>query len=305
MAKHYDIAELSIYKHNISRKQALSTSILDYKNTFNMNQIFSLNQPKDTNASAPVMLVTGGAKRIGAAIVRAAHEQGYRVIIHCHHSKQEANALADALNNSRANSVVVVLADLAVVNNSETLQQFTRNIMQAFGQLDVLVHNASRFYPSPLGHINLDQWDELFLTNAKAPLLLSQALYPYLRTQQGCIISLLDIHAHNKPFGHYAVYNMAKAAHRMMVQSLALDMAPDIRVNGVAPGVNILPDADSDQALDQQQQKSIVDSIPMQRIGKPAEIAHSVLYLAQASYVTGEIITVDGGRSLTLAGGHI
>ena len=305
MAKHYDIAESSIYKQNISRKQALSTSILDYKNTFNMNQIFSLNQPKDTNASAPVMLVTGGAKRIGAAIVRAAHEQGYRVIIHCHHSKQEANALADALNNSRANSVVVVLADLAVVNNSETLQQFTRNIMQAFGQLDVLVHNASRFYPSPLGHINLDQWDELFLTNAKAPLLLSQALYPYLRTQQGCIISLLDIHAHNKPFGHYAVYNMAKAAHRMMVQSLALDMAPDIRVNGVAPGVNILPDADSDQALDQQQQKSIVDSIPMQRIGKPAEIAHSVLYLAQASYVTGEIITVDGGRSLTLAGGHI
>ena len=305
MAKHYDNVELSIYKHNIARKQAFSTSILDYKNTFNMNQIFSLNQPKDTNASAPVMLVTGGAKRIGAAIVRAAHEQGYRVIIHCHHSKQEANALADALNNSRANSVVVVLADLAVVNNSETLQQFTRNIMQAFEQLDVLVHNASRFYPTPLGSIENAQWDELFLTNAKAPLLLSQALYPYLRTQQGCIISLLDIHAHNKPFGHYAVYNMAKAAHRMMVQSLALDMAPDVRVNGVAPGVNILPDADSDQALDQQQQKSIVDSIPMQRIGKPAEIAHSVLYLAQASYVTGEIITVDGGRSLTLAGGHI
>ena len=303
MAKHYDIAELSIYKQNISRKQALSTSILDYRNTFNMNQVFSLNQPKDTNASAPVMLVTGGAKRIGAAIVRVAHEQGYRVIIHCHHSKQEANALADALNQSRPHSAMVVLADLAVVNNSETLQQFTLNIMRAFGQLDVLVHNASRFYPTPLGHINIEQWDELFLTNAKAPLLLSQALYPYLRTQQGCIISLLDIHAHNKPFGHYAVYNMAKAAHRMMVQSLALDMAPDVRVNGVAPGVNILPDADSDQALDRQQQKSIIDSIPMQRIGKPAEIAHSVLYLVEASYVTGEIITVDGGRSLTLAGG--
>ena len=268
-----------------------------------MNQEFGLNQPKDTNVSAPVMLVTGGAKRIGAAIVRAAHEQGYRVIIHCHHSKQEANALADAMNNSRADSAAVVLADLAVVNNNETLQQFTLNIMRAFGQLDVLVHNASRFYPTPLGHINIEQWDELFLTNAKAPLLLSQALYPYLRKQQGCIISLLDIHAHNKPFGHYAVYNMAKAAHRMMVQSLALDMAPDVRVNGVAPGVNILPDADSDQALDQQQQKSIIDSIPMQRIGKPAEIAHSVLYLVEASYVTGEIITVDGGRSLTLAGG--
>ena len=305
MAKHYDNVELSIYKHNISRKQALSTSILDYKITFNMNQEFSLNQPKDTNASAPVMLVTGGAKRIGAAIVRAAHEQGYRVIIHCHHSKQEANALADALNQSRPDSVVIILADLAVVNNNETLQLFTSNIMRAFGQLDVLVHNASRFYPSPLGHIDHSQWDELFLTNAKAPLLLSQALYPYLRTQQGCIISLLDIHAHDKPFANYTVYNMAKAAHRMMVQSLALDMAPDVRVNGVAPGVNILPEADSDQALDQQQQKSIIDSIPMQRIGRPEEIAHSVLYLVHASYVTGEIITVDGGRSLTLAGSHI
>ena len=305
MAKHYDIAELSIYKQNISRKQALSTSILDYENTFNMNQVFSSNQPKYTNASAPVMLVTGGAKRIGAAIVRAAHEQGYRVIIHCHSSEQEATALADSLNQIRADSAVVVLADLAVVNNSDMLQLFTRNIMQAFGQLDVVVHNASRFYPTPLGDINLEQWDELFLTNAKAPLLLSQALYPYLCTRQGCIISLLDIHADNKPFKNYTVYNMAKAAHRMMVQSLSLEMAPDVRVNGVAPGVNILPEANSDQALGQQQQKSIIDSIPMQRIGKPAEIAHSVLYLVEASYLTGEIITVDGGRSLTLAGGHI
>ncbi|MGP5438208.1 MULTISPECIES: pteridine reductase [Psychrobacter] len=270
-----------------------------------MNQEFSLSQSKYSNTSAPVMVVTGGAKRIGAAIVRAAHEQGYRVIIHCHHSEQEANVLADALNNSRPDSAVVIITDLAVVNNSQTLQRFTRNIMQAFGQLDVLVHNASRFYPSPLGNINHAQWDELFLTNAKAPLLLSQALYPYLRTQQGCIISLLDIHAHNKPFKNYAVYNMAKAAHRMMVQSLALDMAPEVRVNGVAPGVNILPEADSDQALHPQQQKSIIDSIPMQRIGKPEEIAHSVLYLARASYVTGEIIAVDGGRSLTLAGGHV
>ena len=253
--------------------------------------------------SAPVMLVTGSAKRIGAAIVRAAHEQGYRVIIHCHHSMQEANALADELNDTRDHSAVVIMADLAVVNNSETLQQFTQNIMQVFGQLDVLVHNASRFYPTPLGSIHHDQWDELLLSNAKAPLLLSQALYPYLKMQQGCIISLLDIHAHDKPFANYTVYNMAKAAHRMMVQSLALDMAPEVRVNGVAPGVNILPDADTDQALDSEQQNKIISSIPMQRIGTPADIAHSVLYLSQASYVTGEIISVDGGRSLTLAGG--
>ena len=252
---------------------------------------------------APVMLVTGSAKRIGAAIIRASHKQGYRVIIHCHHSEQEANTLVADLNQAWADSAVVIMADLAVVNNSETLQQFTQNIMQVFGQLDVLVHNASRFYPTPLSNINHDQWDELLLSNAKAPLLLSQALYPYLKMQQGCIISLLDIHAHNKPFANYTVYNMAKAAHRMMVQSLALDMAPEVRVNGIAPGVNILPDADSDQALDSEQQNKIISSIPMQRIGTPDDIAHSVLYLAQASYVTGEIITVDGGRSLTLAGG--
>ena len=266
-----------------------------------MNPKYKPAQPINTHA--PVMLVTGSAKRIGAAIIRAAHKQGYRVIIHCHHSEQEANALADDLNEDRADSAMVIVADLAVVNNSKTLQQFANNIMQAFGQLDVLVHNASRFYPTPLGSIEDAQWNELFLTNAKAPLLLSQALYPYLKAQQGCIISLLDIHANNKPFSTYTVYNMAKAAHRMMVQSLALDMAPDVRVNGVAPGVNILPETDSDQALDQQQQRSITNSIPMQRIGTPAEIAHSVLYLVEASYVTGEIITVDGGRSLTLAGG--
>lgn len=267
-----------------------------------MTQKLTTTQPM--TIPSPVMLVTGSAKRIGAAIVRAAHRQGYRVIIHCHHSEQEAHALADELNDTWAHSAVVIIADLAVVNQRDTLKHLTQTIMQAFGQLDVLVHNASRFYPTPLGSINYDQWDELLLTNAKAPLLLSQALYPYLKSQQGCIISLLDIHAHDKPFANYTVYNMAKAAHRMMVQSLALDMAPEVRVNGVAPGVNILPDADSDQALDSQQQSKIISSIPMQRIGIPAEIAHSVLYLAQASYVTGEIITVDGGRSLTLAGGN-
>ena len=258
-----------------------------------------------THTFEPVMLVTGSAKRIGAAIIRAAHKQGYRVIIHCCHSEQEANTLANELNETWANSAAVILANLAVVNDTKALAQFVQTIMQAFGQLDVLVHNASRFYPSPLGSIDQSQWDELFLTNAKAPLLLSQAFYPYLKTQQGCIISLLDIHAHDKPFANYTVYNMAKAAHRMMVQSLALDMAPEVRVNGVAPGVNILPEAGSDQALDSKQQKNIINSIPMQRIGIPDEIAHSVLYLAEASYVTGEIITVDGGRSLTLAGGQV
>jgi len=268
-----------------------------------MNQLS--NHSESINTLAPVMLVTGSAKRIGAAIIRAAHRRGYRVIIHYHHSQLEANALADELNQIRADSATVITADLAIVNDCDALNQFTETVMEAFGQLDVLVHNASRFYPTPLGNIDYEQWDELFLTNAKAPLLLSQALHPYLQIQGGSIISLLDIHAHDKPFSNYAVYNMAKAAHRMMVKSLALDMAPHVRVNGVAPGVNVLPETDSDQALDEQQQHRIVASIPMQRIGTPDDIAHCVLYLAQASYVTGEIITVDGGRSLTLAGSNI
>ncbi|MEZ7502731.1 pteridine reductase [Psychrobacter sp. Arc29] len=270
-----------------------------------MNQESNALPSKNTDTQPPVMLVTGSAKRIGAAIIRAAHSQGYRVIIHCHRSEKEANSLADQLNKSRANSAVVIVADLAVVNHGAALEDFVKNIIEAFGQLDVLVHNASRFYPSPLGNIDYTQWDELLLTNAKAPLLLSQALVPYLKHQQGCIISLLDIHAQDRPFSNYTVYNMAKAAHRMMVQSLALELAPDIRVNGVAPGVNILPESDSDQALDNVKQQDIIASVPMQRIGKPEEIAHSVLYLVQASYVTGEIITVDGGRSLTLAGGSV
>ncbi|MDN6275986.1 pteridine reductase [Psychrobacter sp.] len=261
-------------------------------------------QQANNNANSPVMLVTGSAKRIGAAIVTAAHQQGYRVIIHCHQSKQEAEALAAQLNQARAASATVIIADLTLVNESNRLNDFVERIMSCFGRLDALIHNASRFYPSPFGSIDHTQWDELFLTNAKAPLLLSQALLPHLIKTQGCIISLLDIHAQDRPFKNYTVYNMAKAAHRMMVQSLALEVAPEVRVNGVAPGVNILPPVDSDQAMDAQQQQSIVNSIPLQRIGTPKEIAHSTLYLAQASYITGEVINVDGGRRLTLAGDH-
>ncbi len=260
--------------------------------------------PHLNNASdALVMLVTGSAKRIGAAIIQAAHAQGYRVIIHCNSSRQAADVLASKLNQSRTDSAAVIHADLAVVNEQATLAEFVQRIIAIFGQLDVLVHNASRFYPTALASIDNEQWDELFLTNAKVPLLLSQALLPYLQAQQGCIISLLDIHAHDKPFNGYTIYNMAKAAQRTMVQSLALELAPLVRINGVAPGVNILPDSASDQALDQDKQAKIIASIPMQRIGTPDDIAHSVLYLVQASYVTGQIITIDGGRSLTLAGG--
>ena len=255
--------------------------------------------------NAPVMLVTGSAKRIGAAIIRAAHHAGYRVIIHANNSADQARELAAQLNTLRANSAAVVVTDLAVIDDTSALQDFVNDVLRSFGQLDVLVHNASRFYPTAIGHITHSAWDELMLTNAKAPLLLSQAFLPHLQAANGCIISLLDIHADNKPFIGYSVYNMAKSAHRTMVQSLALELAPAVRVNGIAPGVNVLPEDQSDQALSDAQQAAIVQSIPMQRIGKPTDIAECALYLARASYITGEVITVDGGRSLTLAGGNV
>ena len=256
------------------------------------------------NHDAPVMLITGAAKRIGATIAEQAHHDGYRVIVHYHASQLAAKDLVNRLNHLRADSAKIVQADLGCIEDAAQLTEFTEQIMQAFGRLDVVVHNASRFYPTPMGQITLSDWQELFLTNAKAPLMLTQALLPHLQSANGNIISLLDIHANDKPFVPYSVYNMAKAAHRSMVQSLALELAPSLRVNGIAPGVNILHEDDSDQAIDPALQSSIIDSIPLQRVGAPEDIAECVMYLASASYVTGQIIAIDGGRSLTLAGHH-
>lgn len=264
---------------------------------------FEMNSPTFKTTNAPVMLVTGAAKRIGAAIICAAHHQGYRVIIHCHQSEQDALELAKKLNAKRDNSAAVIKADLTVVNCPRKLNDFAQMIIRTFGRLDVLIHNASRFYPTPIGDITLQNWDELMLSNAKAPLLLTQALRAELAKTKGCIISLLDIHGLQQPFLGYTVYNMAKAAHAMMVKSLALEFAPKIRVNGMALGANILPEDDSDQALSTLEKQQISQSIPMQRLGVPEDVADCALYLAKASYITGEIITIDGGRSLTIAGG--
>lgn len=262
--------------------------------------------------TSPVILITGSAKRIGAEIARQAHANGYRVVVHYHHSKTEAMALVNELNAIRVNTAKSVQADLAIINDKVKLDKFVDKVIGCFGSLFALVNNASRFYPSPIQtskstdssyHQLLQAWDELFLTNAKASFFLTKALLPYLQQNQGNVINLLDIHADGKPFVGYPIYNMAKSAGRMMVQSLALELAPMVRVNGVAPGVNVFPEHDSDQAIDRQQQVSICQSIPMQRVGTPADIAGAVIYLLQADYVTGQIISVDGGRSLTIRGG--
>lgn len=253
----------------------------------------------DIHDLTKVACITGGAKRIGKVIVEHFHQAGFNVIIHYHQSVDDAFQLADKCNQIRPNSAVCVKTDL---ENIDTLANFCDEVIHCFGRLDVLVHNASRFYPTPFGTINQTSWQPLMLSNAQAPLFISQYLAKYLQQSQGCIISILDIHANARPFMGYSVYNMAKSAHQMLVHSLALELAPNVRVNGVAPGVNILPEAGTEQALEQSQIHQICQSIPLKSIGKPSDIAEAVLFLVTANYITGQILAVDGGRSLTLAG---
>ena len=252
-----------------------------------------------------VALITGAAKRIGKATTTALHADGYDVIIHYHHSRDDAYALADILNAIRPNSAKTLQAGLDVVNSGDELDAFKEQALSCFGRLDVLVHNASSFYATPLDgthEMMMVHWDDLILTNAKAPLLLTHAFTQELKINQGSIISLLDIHADAKPFVGYPIYNMAKAAHRMMVQSLALELAPDIRINGVAPGVNIFPDDDQNPELNSQTQAILTDSVPLKQIGTPEDIAAVVVFMANSRYITGQILAVDGGRGLTLKG---
>ncbi|MBS9779577.1 MAG: pteridine reductase [Moraxellaceae bacterium] len=260
----------------------------------------------------PIILVTGSAKRIGAEIIRQAHAHGYDVIIHYHHSHSQAFDLAKQLNKIRSNSAKIIQADLALIYDSKKLEEFVQQVISAFGRLDALINNASNFYPTDLTNSTHQQiihdWNDLFLTNAQAPFLLAYAFLPYLQKNSlskntSSIINILDIHADGKPFKNYSIYNMAKASGQMMVQSLALEFAPKVRVNGVAPGTNIFPEMDSEHALSPTLQQQIEKSIPLVRIGNPSDIAQAVIYLLQANYVTGQIIAIDGGRSLTLAGG--
>lgn len=249
--------------------------------------------------SKKVVCVTGGAKRIGKAIVQAFHENGFDVIIHYHQSKTEALELANSCNQIRPNSAKCVNANL---ENAHELAKFCDDVMACFSRIDVLVHNASRFYPTVFGKICDKDWHNLMSSNAQAPLFLSQFFAKNLQQTNGAIVSILDIHANSRPFLGYTVYNMAKSAHQMLVQSLALELAPHVRVNGVAPGVNILPEHDTEQALSECQIASICQSIPLQSIGTPKDIADAVIFLASANYITGQILAIDGGRSLTMAG---
>lgn len=246
----------------------------------------------NTTENSPVALITGGARRIGAEIIRQLHQQGYRVLIHYRHSRDEAQQLADVLNHLRDNSAALVQADLGQDDDVETL---ARTAPEVFGRVDVLVNNASSFYPTPIGSATPEQWDELMSSNAKAPFFLSQALALELKQRTGCIINIADIHA-SKPLKEYTLYCMAKAANAMLTQSLARELAPHVRVNSVAPGAILWPEDEAE--LDASGKESILDRIPLGRNGAPENIAQAVLHLIQNDYVTGQILPVDGGRSI-------
>jgi len=237
------------------------------------------------------VLVTGAARRIGAAIAQRLHSEGANVAIHYRRSKVEAGEFCARLNDVRADSARLFQADL---NARTELVGLVDSVTSWSGQLDVLVNNASSFYPTPLGHITEENWLDLVGSNLKAPLFLSQATAPYLRASHGNIINIVDIHAY-RPLREHAVYGAAKAGLVMLTRSLAKELAPDVRVNAVAPGAISWPENGMSDSVKQ----DVLSQVPLQRTGAPEDIAGCVVYLARdASYVTGQIIAVDGGRSL-------
>ena len=236
-------------------------------------------------------LITGAARRIGAAIAELLHLHGANVAIHYRGSEEHAAELSARLNQHRAGSASIFKSDIAADGEPASLVDA---VLDWSGQLDILVNNASSFYATPLGTITEDQWTELVGSNLKAPLFLSQAAIPHLRASRGVIVNIIDIHA-KRPLRDHAVYGVAKAGLAMLTRSLARDLAPDIRVNGVAPGAIAWPENDITDAT----KENILRQIPLGRSGNPADIANCVLFLVRdATYSTGQIIVIDGGRSL-------
>jgi pteridine reductase len=239
-------------------------------------------------------LVTGAAKRIGAVIARTLHAAGANVAIHYNRSAADADRLAAELNRDRASSAFTIAADMRDIAAVERMAK--RVLERTGGRLDVLVNNASNFYPTPIGTITLEQWDDLFGSNLKAPLFLSQALLPALRAARGVIVNIVDVHA-QRPLRDHPVYGPAKAGLAMLTRSLAKDLGPDVRVNGVSPGAILWPE--EGQGMSDTLRAAIIKQTALKRAGEPEDIAAAVLFLVRdAPYVTGQIIAVDGGRSV-------
>jgi pteridine reductase len=244
-------------------------------------------------SSRKTALVTGAAARIGAEVSKTLHRRGCDVLVHYNSSESPALELVDELNAERINSAFPAQADLSSPNG---LEQLAGEARKHFERLDILVNNASRFYPTVMGQTKAWQWDDLLNSNLRGPYFLVQELLEELQTAGGNVINIIDIHA-ERPMPGHAVYCMSKAGLAMMTQALAQELGPSIRVNGVSPGAILWPANEPDS----QEKQAILEKVVLKRVGDPADIASAVAYLAlDAPYVTGQILAVDGGRSLNL-----
>jgi len=241
----------------------------------------------------PVILVTGAARRVGAVICRRLHAAGCNIALHYRSSADDAESLAKELNAARADSVALFSGAL---DNPATPDHLIGDVLAVFGRLSGLVNNASAFYPTPIGQTTQAQWDDLFAANARAPFFLSQAAAPALRDAKGAIVNIVDIYA-ERPLAGHTVYVMAKAALAMLTQSLAKELAPEVRVNAVAPGAILWPESGKPEEA----AEALIAKTPLARKGEPDDVAEAVRWLMlDAHYTTGQVIHVDGGRVLTI-----
>lgn len=241
---------------------------------------------------SPVVLITGAARRIGAATALRLHGRGYRVIIHYQHSAADAEKLCAKLNATRPDSAHTLQANLLDI---DSIAQLAETSIAHWGQLDALVNNASSFYPTPLATATNTQWDDLIGSNLKGPFFLCQALASELKKRCGSIVNTADIHAH-QPLSNHSIYCIAKAGNKMLTKTLAKDLAPNVRVNGIAPGVILWSEND---AQENDAQESLIKTIPLQRMGSSDDIARlAEFFISDASYITGQTIAVDGGKHL-------
>ena len=240
------------------------------------------------------VLITGGAKRVGAAICRRLHAAGANLMLHYRASAGEARLLQAELNHVRQDSVALIQADLL---DLAKLPAIVEQTLATYGRLDAVVNNASSFFQTPVGEISPSDWDDLIGTNLRAPLFLAQAAAAALKKTQGAIVNITDIHA-ERPLKNFVVYSIAKAGLVGLTRSLARELAPEVRVNAVAPGPILWPD---DESFDELSRQRIISNTPLRREGTPEDIAKAVHFLlADASYVTGETINVDGGRHVAM-----
>jgi len=232
-------------------------------------------------------LISGGAVRIGSQIVKILHEKGFKVIIHCHQSEEAAQVLCHELNSKRNDSAQVLVADLG---DNKAIKKLTQTIKS----LDLLVNNASVFFPTT-ENSTIEDWDKIININLRGPFFLATGLSKALEVSQGSIVNIIDIHS-DRPLKNFSIYNISKAGLKMLTKTLAKEFAPSIRVNGISPGSILWPQDESQ--ISEKEKMIMLDRVALKRQGSPNDIAQAVLFLANAKYVTGQVINIDGGRSL-------